>query len=125
MEATLQGVVRGLRKRLGITQQEWADRSDVSRETIALIETGERDQPTPGVLRKLAHGAAKEPLTGTVNEEIAEVLYGELMQAADYLPHVRRDGHDEGPDSQSSLNSHKEMGRIKPLGVQSRAMVAV
>ncbi len=44
-----------LRRGEGLTQEELSDASGVAQSTIAQIETGKRERPHPGTLKKLAN----------------------------------------------------------------------
>ena len=71
--------IQGLRKQLGYSLENLAERSGVSRSTISLIERGETS-PTAVVLDKLA-AALGVTLAG---------LFGEVPEAAISVPLVRR-----------------------------------
>lgn len=97
-----------LRQRYRWSQNALADKSDVEIPTIRSIEDGYgpremkkwKEDPSyeprpyetsPKVLRKLAHALAD----GRADQE-KEAIYGELMEAAGWLPQVPRERHVPG-----------------------------
>lgn len=68
--------IKELRKENSISQRELADKSGISNAEISRIETGERQKPSPDILRKLAPhlGVSHEDLmnkAGYINERSA------------------------------------------------------
>lgn len=93
--------------------------------TIYNIETGLTRQPSPAVLRSLAHGLVADPLDGSINEEKAEWVYEDLLRAADYLPRHRpngRDGSDDDEPPGPPLNAKYDLGTAASTGVQGRVL---
>ena len=69
----LGGVLRERRRRLGLTQEELAERAGVSVRTICHVETGRIEHPRPATVRRLAEALA---LTGTDLEEFQRAATG-------------------------------------------------
>lgn len=59
--ATTGEKLKRLRRGAGLTQAELAQASGVAQSTIAQIETGQRKEPHPGTLRKLAEALELTP----------------------------------------------------------------
>ncbi|MFF3380849.1 ATP-binding protein [Streptomyces sp. NPDC002680] len=66
-------VLRDHRRRLGLTQEELAERSGVSVRTICHVETGRIERPRPATVRRLADALA---LTGTDLDEFRQAATG-------------------------------------------------
>ncbi|WP_198655346.1 ATP-binding protein [Streptomyces geranii] len=84
-------MLRDHRRRLGLTQEELAERSGVSVRTICHVETGRIERPRPATVRRLAGALA---LTGTGLEE--------FRKAATGLPHTPRPPQPTYPETTSS-----------------------
>jgi transcriptional regulator with XRE-family HTH domain len=97
----LADLVRQHREREGLTQQQLAERSGISRNTIAAIELGRVRIPSPEIVRSLAR-----PLRVTVREMLQAMGYPieddaaaaavaedrVLQEIADLLARFRRGG---------------------------------
>lgn len=73
----LKTYISQLRKDIGISQRELARRANISHAEISRIEKGERNQPNPTLLKKLA------PVLGVKTEQ--------LMEAAGYIKAREKD----------------------------------
>ncbi|MEI5519559.1 tetratricopeptide repeat protein [Streptomyces brasiliscabiei] len=69
----LDEVLRGHRRRLGLTQEELAERAGVSVRTICHLETGRIERPRPATVRQLADALA---LSGAGREEFRRTADG-------------------------------------------------
>jgi len=78
--------VRWIRERRGITQEELAERSGVSQNSVSRIETGKR-KPHKGTLQKLATALGVEDWT-TLGVEVPEIL--PLEDIMEWDPERRR-----------------------------------
>ncbi|WP_246564977.1 helix-turn-helix domain-containing protein [Streptomyces roseirectus] len=67
-------LLRGHRRRRGLSQEELADRSGVSVRTISHVETGRIDRPRPTTVRQLADALG---LTGARREEFQDATTGD------------------------------------------------
>lgn len=116
--------VRQARLRVRMEMAELARLSKLSYVTVWKIETGRTLHPAAAVLRALARALVAEPVTNRVNAEMAELKYLELMEAAGYLPRVRRDGHDEGDEPGPHLNANNDLHRPALPGAVRRPLAS-
>lgn len=95
-----------LRKDKGLSQRELARKAQISHTEVSRIEKGERDKPSPAVLKKIA------PFLGVRTEQ--------LMEAAGYIGVKHQENTLEASYGQQDEYSYQYENRIDALPILSK-----